>query len=234
MAFHQVHLPTFMSQSKLAARSFSSCSPRSCLLSLAKRSVQMKSPHPCLGMEKESWMARKRRAEIQATVPSLSHLMVKIQTSSMRLSSGRRTKGEKNCLRRGFKPREIGSRMTPFLNLHSIMLGISRRTACLNPLHDSRFYYFIALSDRTNLQIDTLKHFPSSYLICGPQRTAYSRQRFLEFAYASSVSEHSTFSSHANLELWLTDSACLRATFQFYFWNSVSGFCLARARSLGK
>ena len=234
MAFHQVHLLTFMSQSKLAARSFSSCSPRSCLLSLAKRSVQMKSPHPCLGMEKENWMARKRRVEIQATAPSLSHLMVKIQTSSMRLSSGRRTKGEKNCLRRGFKPREIGSRMNPCLNLHSSMSSISRRTGLPQPAARQQINFFIALSDRTNLQIDTPKHFPSSCLICGPQRTAYSRQRSLEFAYASSVSEHSTFSSHANLELWLTDSACLRATFQVYFWNSVSGFCLARARSLGK
>ena len=41
-----------------------------------------------------------------------------------------------------------------------------------------------------NLRIDTPKLFPSSYLTCGPQRTAYSRQSFLESVSASSVLEH--------------------------------------------
>ena len=128
MAFHQAYSPTFKSQSKLAAFSFLSCSPRSCSPSLPKRSVQMKSPHPCLGMAKENQLRRKHLLDNLATVPSQSHLTVKLQTSSMRLSGEKRTESEKNCLRKGFKQRKTGSRMVPPLNFHSISSSIPKHT----------------------------------------------------------------------------------------------------------
>ena len=65
-------------------------------------------------------MTRMHQLENQATVPSLSQLMAKVQTLSMRLGSGKRNKTESNYLIRGFKPTEIGSRMAPFLELRLI------------------------------------------------------------------------------------------------------------------
>lgn len=136
MASYQAHSPTFESRSKLAACSFLSCSPRSCSLSLPKGSVQMKSPHPCLGMITENRMARKHLVENHAMAPSLSQLMEKVQILSMRLSSRRRTENEKHCLRRDFKRREIGLRMVPLLEFHAILPVIPkytglRQTRCL-------------------------------------------------------------------------------------------------------
>ena len=62
-------------------------------------------------------MTRIHQLENQATVPSLSQLMAKVQTLSMRLGSGKRNKTESNYMIRGFKPMETGSRMVPFLEL---------------------------------------------------------------------------------------------------------------------
>lgn len=56
------------------------------------------------------------------------------------------------------------------------------------------------LEHRANRQIDTLKRIPFSYLICGPQRTVYSRQSFSECVSASLSLGHLIFSSHANWE----------------------------------
>ena len=113
--FHQAYSPTFKLQSKVAESSFLSCSPPSYLLSLPRASVQMKSPHPCLGMTEGNPTTRKHHLEHRAMVPSLSHPMVKVRILSMKLSSGKRTKSAENALKRGFKPKEIGLRMAPLL-----------------------------------------------------------------------------------------------------------------------
>ena len=60
-----------------------------------------------------------------------------------------------------------------------------------------------------DLQTDTSNPSPSLYLICGPQRTAYSRQSSWESVFASGVLVHLMFLSHASWELWLTESGRL-------------------------
>ena len=130
MAFHRAHSAIFKSQSKLAACSFSSYYPPSCSRNFRRRSVLMKKLHPCLSLTIADRTTQKHRMEKQAMVPSPSHPMVKLQTLSMKPRSGKRTKSEAKCLRRGLKPRETGSRMFPNHRLHSISSSIPNHT-CL-------------------------------------------------------------------------------------------------------
>ena len=87
----------------------------------------MRSPHPCLGMAKENLRIRKHRLGKSAMDPSLPHPMVREQTSILKLSIGKGNKSGENCLTRGFRLTETGSRMASFPKPHLILPSNSKQ-----------------------------------------------------------------------------------------------------------
>lgn len=141
MAFHQAHSPMLKSQSKLAACLSLFFSPRSWSPSHPEGSMQMKSPHPCLGMATPNLMLCKHPVQNQAMARSLSHPTVKVQTLSGRLSSRKRTRKTRHGLRRGFKPRVTGSRMAPFSNSTLSCAASPNMLACTSALPADSYYF---------------------------------------------------------------------------------------------
>ena len=108
MAFHQAHSVIFKQQSKPPACSSFFFSPRSCSPLVQRILVEMKSRHPSSSKVKENRLARPHLLEGRLMVPSPSHPMGRRRTSSMKLSSGKKTKSGGKCWRKGLKPRATG------------------------------------------------------------------------------------------------------------------------------